>query len=155
MISAAANTFSAAAPQGTCGAQMAIVLSASAKSARPVILPGLPFGTAICSVFETKSTGAPAPPASVTVFMVAGLAAAKTSAGAPALIWVARVALDPKLKVTVLPEAVRKSAPIWVNASVSEAAANTVSGGAAVRAARGARSGVGGRGDHRRRPAAG
>ena len=83
---------------------MAIVLSASAKSARPVILPGLPFGTAICSVLDTKSTGAPAPPASVTVFMVAGLAAAKTSAGAPALIWVARVALDPKLKVTVLPE---------------------------------------------------
>ena len=66
----------------------------------------------------------------MTVFIVAGLAAAKTSAGAPALIWVARVALEPKLKVTLLPDRPSKSVPIWVNASVSEAAANTVIGAA-------------------------
>ena len=60
--------------------------------------------------------------------MVAGLAAAKTSAGAPWVIWVARVALEPKLNVTVLPDLAWKSLPIWVNASVSDAAAKTVSG---------------------------
>ena len=132
VILAAAKTFSAAAPHGTWGAQMAIILVSSAKSARPVIWAGLPAGTAICSVLDAKSTGrGRAPPASVTVFMVAGLAAAKTSAGAPWLIWVASVELEPKLKVD---RAARTSpgspVPIWVKASVNDAAANTVIGGA-------------------------
>ena len=78
-------------------------------------------------MLETKSVGRVRGAGAVTVFIVAGLAAAKTSAGAPCTIWVARVALDPKLKVTLLPGFLAsKSLPIWVNASVSEAAARTV-----------------------------
>src|SRR5262245_44733487 len=58
--------------------------------------------------------------------MVAGLAAAKTSAGAPSLIWVASAELPAKLKVTLEPGlAASKSLPICVNDSVSDAAANT------------------------------
>jgi hypothetical protein len=68
-----------------------------------------------------------AAPAAVTLVIVAGLAAAKMSAGAPCTIWVASVALDPKLKVTLLPGFLAsKSLPIWLNASVREAAASTV-----------------------------
>ena len=70
----------------------------AARSVRPF---GLPFGTAMTSWFFTKMAGVPvASPASVTVFMVAGLAAANTSAGAPEVIWVARPELPPNEKVT-------------------------------------------------------
>ena len=69
-------------------------------------------------------------PVSVTVLIVAGLAAAKTSAGAPWLIWVASVELAPKLKVTLAPDLAWKSWPMWVKTSVSEAAAKTVIGAA-------------------------
>ena len=91
---------------------------------------GLPFGTAMTSWFFTNVTGSPAAsPASVTVFMVAGLAAANTSAGAPEMICCARPELPPNEKVTVVPGlAASKSLPIWVNVSVSEAAASTVTG---------------------------
>jgi hypothetical protein len=86
------------------------------------------LGTAITSWFLTNTTGEPSPlPASVTVFMVGGLAAAKTSAGAPWLICVASAELLAKLKVTLEPGlAASKSLPIRVNDSVSEAAAKTV-----------------------------
>src|SRR5215210_7289300 len=103
-----------------------MVLLGSAKSAKPVIRPGFPTGTAIRRVLETKSTDVPARWASVTDFMVAGLAAANTSPGAPWVIWLARVALEPKLKRTMAPDLASKSTPIWVNASVSDAAARTV-----------------------------
>ena len=53
----------------------------------------------------------------------------------------ARVALEPKLKVTVLPDLASKSVPIWVNASVSEAAAKTVIGAAGAAGLLGSRSG--------------
>ena len=65
---------------------------------------GLPFGTAITSWFLANTAGVPVDsPASVTVFMVAGLAAAKTSAGAPEVIWVASPELPPNEKVTFCP----------------------------------------------------
>ena len=52
---------------------------------------GLPGAVAICRTFVAKIFGAPAArPASVTVFIVASLAAAKTSAGAPWTICWAR-----------------------------------------------------------------
>nr|BFE80354.1 hypothetical protein GCM10020093_029550 [Planobispora longispora] len=64
----------------------------------------------------------------MTVFMVAGLAAANTSAGAPWTICWARVALEPKLNSTVTPGwASLNVLPSSVKAPVSEAAANTVS----------------------------
>jgi hypothetical protein len=54
-------------------------------------------------------------------------AEANTSAGAPLVIWVARVELAPKLKVTFTPGCAASNwLPIVVNASFSEDAANTV-----------------------------
>src|SRR5690349_12241996 len=120
----ALNTLSAAAPHGTCTAQSAIFLFLSAKSFRPVILPGLPFGTAISRVLLTKLVGVPL---SFTSPMFFGAAEAKTSAGAPSLICLASAELPAKLKVTFVPGcAASKSLPSWVNVPVSDAAANTV-----------------------------
>lgn len=89
---------------------------------------GLPGGVAISSWLRTKVDGSPCPsPASVTVFMVVGLAAAKTSAGAPAVMLAARVSLPPKLKVTFVPGyAVSNCLPSVLKDSFSEAAAKTV-----------------------------
>jgi hypothetical protein len=54
-------------------------------------------------------------------------AEAKTSAGAPLVIWASRPELGPKLNFTVSPLwAAWNCFPIWVKASVSDAAANTV-----------------------------
>src|ERR1700746_1714179 len=59
--------------------------------------------------------------------MFFGDADANTSAGAPLVIWVARVELAPKLKVTFTPGlAASNCLPIVVKASFSEDAANTV-----------------------------
>src|SRR4051812_36126323 len=94
----------AAAPHGTCSAQRATLVPGRARSANPVMCLGLPFPTAITSWFLAKLTGVPAAlPASVTVFMLAGAAEAKTSAGAPWLICVASAELPAKLNVTVAP----------------------------------------------------
>src|SRR5690242_19646160 len=60
--------------------------------------------------------------------MVAVLAEAKTSAGAPETMLAARVSLPPKSKVTVVPGwAASNSLPNWVKVFLSEAAAKTVS----------------------------
>jgi hypothetical protein len=65
--------------------------------------------------------------ASVTIFIVIGLAAANTSAGAPPVMLAARESLPPKLKVTFVPGcSFSNSLPSSVNVSFSEAAANTV-----------------------------
>src|SRR5882757_1611801 len=125
---AALNTLSAAAPQGTATAHTAIFSEDLPKSASPVTLPGLLDGTTISNRLRTNSCGLPAAsPASVTVFMVAGDAAANTSAGALATICWANVDEPPKENVTCTPgfwdwKAV---ASFW-NTSVSEAAASTV-----------------------------
>ena len=66
--------------------------------------------------------------ASVTVFIVASLAAANTSAGAPLTICWARSDEPPKLNLTVTPGwSVSNCLPSAVNDSVSDAAASTVS----------------------------
>jgi hypothetical protein len=56
-----------------------------------------------------------------------GEAEAKTSAGAPETIWVARAPDDPKLNVTVVPGCNRRN-PVasWVKVPVREDAADTV-----------------------------
>ena len=85
------SIFSAAAPQGTCGAQTTTLRSGLARSANAAMPLGLPGAVAICRTLVAKIFGVPAArPASVTVFMVASLAAAKTSAGAPLTICWAR-----------------------------------------------------------------
>src|SRR5215472_6629830 len=59
--------------------------------------------------------------------MFFGAAEAKTSAGAPLVIWVARVELAPKLNLTVSPGwASWNCFPSWVKVSFSDDAANTV-----------------------------
>jgi hypothetical protein len=59
--------------------------------------------------------------------MFPGAAEANTSAGAPSVIWVARVELAPKLNFTVSPGwAASNCLPIVVKVPVSDAAARTV-----------------------------
>ena len=90
-------------------------------------LPGLAGGTAISMTFVAKVFGSAAAPASTTASMFVALADAKTSAGAPEVIWVARAELAAKLKVTLTPGwAASNCCPSVVNDSVSDAAANTV-----------------------------
>ncbi len=88
----------------------------------------MPGFTTIVSRFDANTVGSAVTCPPVTSFcMLAPSADANTSAGAPPWIWVASVPDDPKLNVTVVP-GLRfwKSAPIFVNASVVDAAADTV-----------------------------
>jgi hypothetical protein len=65
--------------------------------------------------------------AATTVVMSDGDADAKTSAGAPDTIWVARAPDEPKLNWTDVPGCRRwKLVASWVNVSVSDDAADTV-----------------------------
>src|SRR5262249_11766889 len=83
----------------------------------------------IASRLRTKRSGVPATsPASTTFFMFSPSADANTSAAAPSMICRASVDEPAKLNSTLVPGcAVSKSFPIVRNASVSDAAANTVS----------------------------
>src|SRR5882757_7179398 len=121
------NTAAAVVPHGTCSWHSATLTPDLARSASLVTRPGLLGGTAISIVFTANVADPVALPLSVTSFMFLVDADAKTSAGAPWLIWVARVELAPKLKVTLAPGcAASNCLPSVVNDSVSDAAANTV-----------------------------
>ncbi len=63
---------------------------------------GFPGGTAMRNSLEAKLAGPAAAPASTTRFMVAVLAEAKTSAGAPSRIWSRSEELEAKLRVTLV-----------------------------------------------------
>jgi len=92
-----------------------------------VTFAGLAAGTAIAMTFLAKVVGEDAAAALVTCAIVVGLAEAKTSAGAPCVIWVARPELDPKLNTTRVPGWARWNwRPSVVNDSLSDAAAKTV-----------------------------
>ncbi|CAO5185309.1 hypothetical protein FAIPA1_50073 [Frankia sp. AiPs1] len=125
---AAVRAFFAAAPQGTASAHSATFTSGLTRSSRSVMPLGLAAGTAMTSWLRTNTFVAELfRPLSVTVFMVAGLAAANTSAGAPAVSCVASVELPPKENFTVEPGlAASNCLPSVVNVPVSDAAANTV-----------------------------
>ncbi len=124
---AVVNTFWALVPQGTCGWHRAVFTSALASEPTPVTLPGLAGGTAISMTLVANTRGSAAAPAATTASMVVVLAEAKTSAGAPAVIWVTSAELPAKLKVTSTPGfAASNRSPIVVNDSVSDAAASTV-----------------------------
>src|SRR5665647_1965478 len=96
---AAAKTLAATAPHGTAGWQTATLTSALARSARVVTFAGLPGGTAISRTFVANVDGVSAARAATTASMFLSDADAKTSAGAPSMICVARLELGPKLKV--------------------------------------------------------
>ena len=123
------SIFSVAAPHGTWGAQTTTFRSGLARSAKVVMPLGLPGTVAICRTFVAKIWGASAArPASVTVFIVASLAAAKTSAGAPLTICWARSDDPAKFALTSTPGwSASNCCSRLVNVSVSEAAASTVS----------------------------
>src|SRR6476661_1752626 len=128
-IPATLTTSAATVPHGTAAWQRATFTRLLARSPTPVTLAGLLGGTAISMTFLAKSCGVVASPASVTCVMFFLLADANTSAGAPWVICSASPELGPKLKVTLVPGcAASKLLPSSVNASVSDAAANTVIG---------------------------
>src|SRR6202042_647643 len=121
------NTSAATTPHGTFGWHNATLTDDFARSLTDVTFAGLVGGTATSAVFLAKSCGLDASPAVTTVSMFAGAAEANTSAGAPPVIWVAKVELPPKLNFTVSPGcAASNCLPIWVKVPISDAAANTV-----------------------------
>src|SRR3954469_5891596 len=88
---------------------------------------GFDGGTAICITFFTNGVGLEAAPADTTWSMFFVLADANTSAGAPCVICCASPELGPKLNTTLTPLcAFSNSSPSTVNASVRDAAANTL-----------------------------
>src|SRR5215472_11553263 len=124
---ALANTWAATTPHGTCSWHSATLTPDLARSDSCVTLPGLLGGTAISALLTANVTGDLALPGLTTWSMFLGAAEANTSAGAPWLIWLARVELAPKLNVTFVPGwAASNWWPSVVNVSVSDAAANTV-----------------------------
>ena len=98
------------------------------RSAREWMPSGFPGFTTISNELRAKITGVPSmSPDFCTVCMSPGEAEANTSAGAPCWIWVASVPDEPKLKATVVAGWMdRNVVASWVNAAVSEDAAETV-----------------------------
>src|SRR5215470_7468674 len=103
VIPAFLNTTAATTPHGTCGWHSATLTDFFARSFTDDTFAGLLGGVATSMVFLAKSCELDASPAVTTVSMVFGDAEAKTSAGAPLVIWVARPSLGPKLNFTVSP----------------------------------------------------
>ena len=114
-------------PHGTSGWHNATLTDDLARSVTDVTSAGLDGGTATSIMFLAKSDGLDASPAVTICCMFFVLAEANTSAGAPAMIWVARVELGPKLNVTFTPGwAASNCVPSFVKDPVSDDAANTV-----------------------------
>ena len=114
-------------PTGTVGAASTRFTPDRPRSTRLKMFLGLAFGTISTSRLRANTEAVPASsPLSPTTLIWVWLALAKTSAGAPCTIWVARVSEPPKLKRTVTSLALEKVSPMLVKASLSEAAAKTV-----------------------------
>src|SRR5215469_15381719 len=103
VIPAFLKTSAAILPHGTCGWHSATLTDDFAKSVTDATCPGLLGGTATSAMFFAKSCGLDASPAETTVSIFFGDAEAKTSAGAPEVISVARLELAPKLNFTRSP----------------------------------------------------
>ena len=99
-----------------------------ARSATDLMFFGLPGFTAICIWLRANGVGVVVTwPPLTSLSMLVRSADAYTSAGAPPWIWVTSADDDPKLNVTVaLGFFLWKPEPSLVNASVSDAAADTV-----------------------------
>src|SRR4051794_36465071 len=121
-------TVTAAAPQGTSGAQSTRLSPLRPRSAKVLTCAGLSGGTAISSRFVAKGTGFTARSSATSVSMVEVSAEAKTSAGAPCWICATRSEEPPKLNATLTPLcAASNFLPMSVNVCVNDAAAYTVS----------------------------
>src|SRR6266851_1235611 len=103
VILAFLNTSAATFPHGTCGWHSATLTDFFARSLTDATFPGLFGGTATSMMFLAKFCGLAASPAETTSCMVLGDAEAKTSAGAPLVIWASRPERGPKLNFTVSP----------------------------------------------------
>jgi hypothetical protein len=123
------STFLAAAPHGTCGAQVTTASPALFRSAKDLMPLGLPGATAMASLFVANTVAWPSiTPPWLALSIVAWSAEAKTSAFAPLVSCCTRVDEPAKLNFTVVPGCwASNSLPSAVNDSVSDAAANTVS----------------------------
>jgi len=97
------KTFCAVAPHGTCGWHSATLTPLLARSFTLVTPAGLLGGTATSMTFLAKFVDVDAPPALTTCAMFLADADAKTSTGAPCVIWVARAELASKLSFTFTP----------------------------------------------------
>src|SRR5450830_591728 len=117
-----------AAPHGTCAWQITVLTPALARSAKPATWAGLVGGTAISSVLVAKLTGLPstiAAAVSLAMFLVS--AEAKTSAGAPSVIWLTRSDDPAKLRFTLKPGCLASNLEaISVKLPLSDAAAKTM-----------------------------
>ena len=116
------STWRVYAPIGTVGVPTTSLRPGLRRSKTLLIPAGLPFGTMITSLFVANVTGFVTMPALYSACGASGLAAAKTSAGAPSRIWAARVSEPAKLYFWLLSR--------YGKTSVSDAAAKTVSGSA-------------------------
>src|ERR1700712_3250131 len=116
------STAAVAAPHGTCGAQITVLMEGEARSAKLVTCAGLPGGTAIARTLVAKSDGEPSMTfASTALVMLASSAEAKTSAGAPAVSWETRSEEPANENVTwAAGWAASNSAPSSVKVLVSE-----------------------------------
>ena len=128
VVPVAFSTVSVAAPQGTCGAQTTTFTPGLARSAKELIDAGLDGGTAISRTFVAKLAGVPSTSfASVSLAMFLVSAEAKTSAGAPWVIWVTRSEDPAKFSVILVPGFfASKSLASSVKVAFSDAAAKTV-----------------------------
>src|ERR1019366_5433507 len=124
---AAVNAFVAAVPHGTVAAHSANFTPDFVTSAKLAMWSGLLGETAISSSFLANTCGVPTPsPAVVTVPIVVVLAAAKTSTGAPCVIWAASVSEPPYDGTIFTPGcACSKFVANVVNVAFSDEAANT------------------------------
>src|SRR6478752_727005 len=126
VILALANTFVAMPPQGTCAWQTATFTPGFARSFTEAMLAGLAAGTAISPTFLANGVEEAAPPALMTASMFVWLADAKTSAGWPCVMPVARAEDAPKFGVMVTPGCAASNCFFRVvNVSCSDAAAKT------------------------------
>src|SRR6478735_8103094 len=126
VILALANTFVAMPPHGTCGWHTATLTPCLARSLTEAMLAGLAAGTAISPTFFANGVEEAAAPAFTTVSMLVWLAEAKTSAGCPCVMPVARAEDAPKFGVMVTPGWAASNCFLSVvNDSCNDAAANT------------------------------
>src|SRR6476469_2560682 len=126
VILALANTFVAMPPQGTCAWHTATLTPCLARSLTEAMLAGLAAGTAISPTFLANGVEDAAPPALMNASMVVWLADAKTSAGWPCVMPVARAEDAPKFGVMVTPGCAASNCFLSVvNDSCSDAAAKT------------------------------
>ena len=116
----------AATPQGTAGAQLAVLTAGSCRLRSDVTRARLPGGIAMAIEFFANRSGRLTDRAATALAIDASDAVARTSTGAPAFTCSTSCGLPPKLKRTLVPGyRFSKPAAMTGRTSVSDAAAET------------------------------